>query len=628
MCGIAGISAQNPGPHLMTAALKMAQALAHRGPDSCGVKDLGPCVLANTRLAILDLSERGRQPMCNEDGTVWIAYNGECYNAAEHRKSLLSRGHAFRSHTDTEVILHLYEELGAACASELRGMFAFAIWDARAGKLVLGRDRLGIKPLYYFLSDAGIVFASEIKALLATGMVPRKLERAGVQALLQLGHIPPPWTAIHGVKPLPPGSVGVWERGSFSTSVYWSLPNSNGHSAPKSEPDAAEALGEILREAIPAQLMSDVPIALFLSGGVDSAAVGALTQSANASQLTALTIAFEEEDFDESESSKSTARLLGIPHDVIPVSAAKMIDSIDHAIWAMDQPTVDGLNSYWIARAAAEAGFKVALSGQGGDELFGGYESALWFERFFGVAYGLRIFPQSLGSAIMDHEQLPFRWRKLSCLFGADDPFVAAQVAVRTLFLQSHTNKLLNPSLVADEPVSDSTGLIAEWAKLTEKQDLKERIAYLDFPLHLESRLLRDSDLMSMAHSLELRPVLLDHQIVEFVLRLPTHLRAQKKRLFLDAIRGCMPTALYSQLLVRPKRTFTFPFARWIGGELRSTIDDVFRPQRLASRGVLESEAVQRLWQRYLTDPRAVGWSRLWIIFILARWCELMEVTA
>jgi asparagine synthase (glutamine-hydrolysing) len=628
MCGIAGISLRSPGPQLVDAANKMVQALAHRGPDSCGVQDLGACALANTRLAIVDLSERGLQPMCNEDGTVWITYNGECYNAAEHRRNLLSRGHIFRSHTDTEVILHLYEDMGEACVSKLRGMFAFAIWDARTSKLVLGRDRLGIKPLYYFLSDAGILFASEIKALLATGLVPRKLEPMGVQALLQLGHIPPPWTAIRGVKPLPPGAVGVWQNGLFSTTTYWDLPSSNRQSAPKSQSEAAEALNEILRDAIQVQLMSDVPIALFLSGGIDSAAVGALTRSASAGQLRALTITFEEEDFDESDASKSTARLLGIPHEIIPMSVTKMIDSIDHAIWAMDQPTVDGLNSYWIARAAAEAGFKVALSGQGGDELFGGYDSALWFERFFDVASGLRLFPRSLGSAILDHRRLPFRWRKLSYLFGADEPFVAAQAAVRTLFLESDISKLLPRSLVSHERGPDATGLITEWARRTEHQESRERIAYLDFPLHLESRLLRDSDLMSMAHSIELRPVLLDHKIVEFVMQLPMHLRAQKKRLFLDATRNCMPDELYSKLLDRPKRTFTFPFARWIGEGLRSTIDDVFQQERLAAASALEEKAVGQLWQLYLSKPQAVGWSRLWVIFVLARWCELMEVTA
>lgn len=628
MCGIAGIATGSAGAQLSVAAGKMAVALAHRGPDSSGVEDLGQCALASTRLAIVDLSERGRQPMCNEDGTVWIAYNGECYNVDEHRKNLLRRGHVFRSLTDTEVILHLYEELGDRCVNELRGMFAFAIWDARSRRLLLARDRLGIKPLYYFGLPDGIVFASEIKALLASELVPSRLNAAGIRAFLQLGHIPPPWTAIAGVEPLPPGYIATWQNGSFHTSAYWTLPQSNGNAAPKSQPEAAEALRAILIESAKVQLMSDVPIALFLSGGLDSAALGALTRSAGADRLKALTIAFEEKSFDETGASAETANLLDIPHDVIPMPAEKMLASLDHAIRAMDQPTVDGLNSYWIARAAADAGFKVALSGQGGDELFGGYQSVAWFERFFNAASAFHYLPGSLGRALFDRQGLPFRWRKLSYLVGADDPLVAAQVAVRSLFLESDLKNLLNRRLASRNGHSEAAELIAEWAKQTIHQDLRERIAYLDFPLHLESRLLRDSDLMSMAHSLEVRPVLLDHKVVEFVLQLPVSLRPRKKLLFLEAIRTCMPPALYSQLLNRPKRTFSFPFERWIGGPLRPAIDEVFRPGRLAASSVLEPRPVHNLWQRFLNNPQSVGWSRLWSVFVLARWCELMKIAA
>jgi asparagine synthase (glutamine-hydrolysing) len=224
MCGIAGIVTGKVEPHSTAAVERMVAALAHRGPDSHGVQDLGECILANTRLAIVDLSERGRQPMCNEDSTLWITYNGECYNADDFRPLLLSRGHRFRSATDTEVILHLYEEFGEQCAEKLRGMFAFAIWDLRAQKLLLVRDRLGIKPLYYALTADGIVFGSEIKAVLASELLPRKLDGAGIRAYLELGHIPPPWTAIQGVRPLEPGHTGIWQEAKWRTKSYWKLP--------------------------------------------------------------------------------------------------------------------------------------------------------------------------------------------------------------------------------------------------------------------------------------------------------------------------------------------------------------------------------------------------------------------
>jgi asparagine synthase (glutamine-hydrolysing) len=626
MCGIAGIAGREPTERFLGAAERMTAAIAHRGPDSHGVKDLGQCFLCNTRLAIVDLSERGRQPMCNEDGSVWITYNGECYNADELRPELIERGHRFRSTTDTEVIVHLYEEYGDRCVEKLRGMFAFAIWDARAGKLLLARDRLGIKPLYFSVDAKRLVFASEIKAMLASEFVPRKLEPAGVRAFLELGHIPPPWTAIAGVKPLQPGHIAIWQDGQFRTEAYWKLPaSSNGRShEPSSE--VAGQLGELLLESSRQQLMSDVPIALFLSGGIDSAVLGALMRSAGAEKLTALTIGFEEKSFDESDASGRTAEMLGISRRVIQLPAARMADSLEHAFWAMDQPTVDGLNAYWISRAASEAGFKVALSGQGGDELFGGYESLRWFDRFSHVAEWLKPFPASAGRALLDHGALPFRVRKLSYLFGADDPFVAAQLAVRVLFLDEDVHGLLSPGLAGVNAPFEAATHIREWARETEGQSSQQRTAFLDFPAHLEARLLRDGDAMSMAHSLEVRPILLDHGVVEFVMSLPVAMRMQKKKLLLDATSKFLPDGLLAELLTRPKRTFTFPFSQWLGTMLRETIGETFSRGRLTAGGVLNPDSVEKLWRRYLDKPEAVGWSRLWSVFVLARWCEVMQV--
>lgn len=626
MCGIAGIASRDFNPHHAHAAQKMAAAVRHRGPDGSAVQELGSCVLANTRLAIVDLSERGSMPMPNEDSAVWITYNGECYNAGELRPQLISSGHRFRSTTDTEVILHLYEEYGERCVEKLRGMFAFAIWDTRTEKLLLARDRLGIKPLYYSVAADRIIFASEIKALLASGLIPRKLDPAGIRAFLQLGHIPAPWTAIQNVKPLPPGYISVWHKGEWRTKCYWALPSSIDEYEHKSADHVAAELRALLLESSRQQLMSDVPIALFLSGGVDSAVLGSLMQNAGADRITALTIGFEEESFDESASSERTAELLGISRQVIRLPASQMKDSLEHAFWAMDQPTVDGLNTYWISRAAAGAGFKVALTGQGGDELFGGYQSLVWFDRFSHLAGFFRLFPHAAGSGLFDHADFPFRWRKLSYLVGADDPFVAAQLAVRVLFLERDVHDLLSPVLAAKNGTSEAAAHIKTWARETVGQDLQERIAFLDFPAHLEARLLRDGDAMSMAHSLEVRPVMLDHAVVEYILRLPMSLRLQKKKLLLDAMQGILPPELLADLSNRPKRTFTFPFTQWLGKDLRGTISATFEPARLAAAGVLEPSAVNRLWQRYLQKPESVGWSRIWSVFVLASWCEIMQV--
>jgi len=626
MCGIAGIASRDANPRHAPAAENMAAAIRHRGPDGSGVRDFGACVLANTRLAIVDLSARGSMPMCNEDSTVWITYNGECYNADELRPQLAARGHQFRSTTDTEVILHLYEEYGERCVEKLRGMFAFAIWDVRAEKLLLARDRLGIKPLYYATINEKLIFASEIKALLASGFVPRKLDPAGIRAFLQLGHIPAPWTAVQNVKPLEPGHIAIWRNGQLRTQCYWKLPSPSDEHEIASPENVAATLRDLLLASSRQQLMSDVPIALFLSGGTDSAVLGSLMQHAGADRITALTIGFEEKSFDESASSQRTAELLGMSRKVIQLPASQMADSLNHAFWAMDQPTVDGLNAYWISRAAAGAGFKVALSGQGGDELFGGYESLAWFDRFSHLAGCLRPIPKFAGRGLFDHGDFPFRWRKLSYLVGAKDPFVAAQLAVRVLFLESDVHQLLRPALAATNGTSEAAAHISAWARETVGQDLQERVAFLDFPAHLEARLLRDGDAMSMAHSLEVRPVLLDHAVVEYVMRLPLSLRLQKKQLLFNAMQGILPPALLADLQNRPKHTFTFPFARWLGHDLRETISAVFAPDRLAAAGVLEPTAVNHLWQRYLRNPQSVGWSRLWSVFVLASWCETTQV--
>ncbi|MFZ0637694.1 MAG: asparagine synthase (glutamine-hydrolyzing) [Candidatus Acidiferrales bacterium] len=635
MCGIGGIATRNLTDTHVAASQAMAVALSHRGPDSHGVEVIGNCALANTRLAILDLSERGRQPMPNTDRSSWITYNGECYNAAELREWLLARGHRFHSTTDTEVVLHLYDELGEACVERLRGMFSFAIWDSRKSQLLLARDRLGIKPLYYAPLADGVVFASEIKALLACDHVARRVDAHGIRAFLQLGHIPPPWTAIRGVQPLEPGHIAFWKDGSFQKKRYWRLePHRNGRT-PQTPEQIAGTLSDSLVEATRLHLISDVPVALFLSGGVDSAALGVLAQLAGAERLTALTIGFEEKSFDESAASQRTAQLLGIPHNVLTLPAREIRDSLDHAIWAMDEPTVDGLNAYWICRTAARAGFKVALTGQGGDELFGGYASLPWFERFTKAATWLQPVPRGLAAAMLDHDSLPFRWRKLSYLAGADDPFVAAELAVKIHFLNRDVDALVGPPLVSDANPNgagargsdEASAHLSAWAADVKGFSLLEKVAYLDFHAHLEPRLLRDGDAMSMAHSLELRPVFLDHKLVEYVFSLPAALRMQKKKLLLDAMRRVMSPAVYQEIVSRPKQTFSFPFAQWLAGDLRQVVEDAFRTERLEATGVLNPPAVQNVWRRFLAHPHRVGWSRPWGLFVLQRWCETMGVS-
>jgi asparagine synthase (glutamine-hydrolysing) len=625
MCGIAGIATPGSVEALYPMAERMALAMSHRGPDSQGVQCLGPCLLVNARLAIIDLSERGRQPMSSADGQLWITYNGESYNAAELRAELEQRGHQFHSTSDTEVVLHLYQEYGERCVEKIRGMFAFAIWDIRARKLVLARDRLGIKPLYLYRSANQLVFASEIKTLLASGLVPRQLDPAGLRAFLQLGHIPPPWTAIRGVTPLEPGHIGVWHDGKWRTEAYWTL-DPHASSTPPPEQLAA-SLADVLLDAMRNHLVSDVPVLMFLSGGTDSACLAAAARKAGAQNLSAMTVGFGEAEFDETELSRRTARALDIPHQVVTLDASRVAADLDHAIWALDQPSVDGLNSYWISKLAAEAGFKVALSGQGADELFGGYDSLPWFKRFTKVARWARPLPAALFGRILDQPALPFRWRKLSYLIGADDPFVASQMAVKFLFLDRDVAGLLSPALGQNGHHAEAEHHLAYWSRLVEHEDLLERLAFMDIHTHLEPRLLRDLDATSMAHSIEVRPVFLDHRLVEFLLPVPSATRIHQKRLLLEAAKYFLPKVLLEDLETRRKRTFTFPFKRWITRDLHSTMQEAFSQQRLRRLQVLSFGAVDDLWRRYERSEASVGWSRVWSLFVLERWCEIMNVS-
>ena len=630
MCGIGGIAGQTLSLEHPDAPDCIREALAHRGPDSSGVERLGGCTLVNTRLAILDLSDRGKQPMSNQDQSIWITYNGECYNAKELRDWLVSRGHAFASGSDTEVVLHLYQEIGASCVERMRGMFAFAVWDKRQKSLILARDRLGIKPLYYARLPNGLIFASELKAILASGIIDRRLNLHGSRAFLQLGHIPPPWTALQGVEPLEPGHIAIWREGSFEKRRYWQLPVHQEND----EPHRASHVGELdekLLEAIRLHLISDVPVALFLSGGVDSAIIGGLCKAAKAADLTALTIGFEDQRYDESALSARTAQLLGLPHRTLRLTGSEIQGSLDHALWAMDQPTVDGLNAYWICQSAAQAGFKVALTGQGGDELFGGYESVKWFTRFYTAAEWLHFVSPSLGNLIFNQDALPFRLRKVSYLVGADDPLVAAELAVKIHFLERDVEKLLGSSSngasghQADS--AEARAHLQEGLTGLGKSPLPDKIAHLDFYAHLEPRLLRDGDAMSMAHSLEVRPPFLDHKLVEFVSSLPGTLRLRHKKLLLDASRKFIEPSVYQEIVSRPKRTFSFPFTEWLRGSLKPTIDETFQPDRLKKTAVLDPVAVQQIWRTFLNHPARIGWSRVWTLYVLQRWCEVMGVT-
>ena len=420
------------------------------------------------------------------------------------------------------------------------------------------------------------------------------------------------------------GTLATWQDSAWNLRAYWALDRFCTSCERSTAAEAGDRLGDVLFGAMRRNLISDVPIALFLSGGADSACLGALARKAGNANVTAVTIGFSESEFDETALSRQTARQLGLPLESVQISAERVMASLDDYIRAMDQPTVDGLNSYWISKIVAERGFKVALSGQGGDELFGGYTSWKWFERLERIAVWARPVPSAVGR-LFDRERWPYRWRKFRYLFGAADPFVASQMAVKTLFLEGDV-ALLTAPLGEYEAFNDAWKYLSDCASQAAGLPLADKLSIMDIRTHLQPRLLRDLDALSMAHGLEVRPTFLDDEVVKFMLNMPGPARRHPKELLLQAISRFMPGELLADLKSRAKRTFTFPFARWLTRDLKPLLAETFSAGRLADRGILDPEAVSRIWQRFQSSPESVGWSRIWSLFVLARWSELMNV--
>src|SRR5690349_540957 len=446
MCGIAGF-VDNTGSLGMEALANASQAIAHRGPDDSGLQILSAgklrIGLANRRLAILDLSPAGHQPMHDSQTGNWIVYNGEVYNFAEIRRRLEGEGVKFTSHCDTEVILKAYGQWGTACPQHFRGMFAFAIWDASQQQLFLARDRLGIKPLYYAISDGGMLFASEVRAILASGHISRRLNEVALAQYLSFGSISEPETIIEGVSALAPGHCLLWKSGGVEDFAYWEL-------RPPDRLDAADAaqveqkVAELLNEAVSLRCVSDVPIGVFLSGGIDSSAIVAALHRLGTPNVGTFSLVFEEQDFTESDFSRQVAEKFRTDHSEIVVSQSDVIEAIPHALRAMDQPSVDGINTFMVSREARRAGFKVALSGLGGDEVFAGYETFRTVPR---MERWRRTVPRRFATALSGGLKLwdsSDKVRKLHTLFGGNGASAMSSYAVaRMLFIPEQQRGML-----------------------------------------------------------------------------------------------------------------------------------------------------------------------------------------
>jgi asparagine synthase (glutamine-hydrolysing) len=627
MCGIAGIADQFESAGEYRSSIgAMTNALRHRGPDGAGtevIHQLAPAILfGHRRLAIIDLSPAGHQPMVNPDTGDWITFNGEIYNYRELRSELESLGQAFRTSTDTEVILKSYAQWGRDGIAQLRGIFAFAIWDSHAEALLLARDQLGVKPLYYWHDGTRLMFASEVRSVLASDFVPRKLDLPALQLYLAYGSVQEPRTMVAGVASLQPGSILIWRKGILEIQQYWKLPE-NQRIQRVDHREIYTELEARLHEAVRLQLVADVPLGAFLSGGIDSTAVAALAQASTSSPIKTFSVVFDEAEYDERKYARVAADHIGTDHAELHLSGEAVLRDLPKALGSFDQPSVDGLNTYFVSKITREAGLTVALSGLGGDEVFGGYDgyrkallTETWGRRVAGVPRPIRYLFSSVLGRLATREDL----RKFASI--CQDPARSYFVA-RRLFHDPQVARLLDGSHVSAAAAS-SLEYFDQLILNTAAYDPVNRVSALELQTYMLSTLLRDTDQMSMSHALEVRVPLIDHKLVEYLFTLPGDLKLDPhhpKPLLTRPLGRAIPDVC----IHRPKRGFELPFAVWLRKGMRKEIRETLSDSSCSQAIGMCPNAVENIYRQF--SHERLSWSRVWSIFVLLRWATQHRIT-
>ena len=618
MCGICGIVKLNSEMTVNSIEIdEMINQLMHRGPDATGFWLGGRIGLGHTRLSIIDLSKAANQPMSNEDGSVWITYNGEVYNFQELRKELELKGHRFKSRSDTEVIIHLYEEKGIECVNYLRGMFAFAIWDEAQQIFLLARDRLGQKPIYYYVDSEKLLFASEIKGILASGLIEGSPDYNALYHYICLGYVPHPKTGFRGIKKLPPGHRLTVRNTSVNLEPYWSPTNVPSQNKILDERKVNQRLIDILEEATRIRMVSDVPLGVLLSGGIDSNAVVAM-MSKFSGQIKTFTVGFEDELYDERNEARLTAEQLGTDHHemVVKPDVTRLLPIL---VRAYDEPFADpsAIPSYYVAQMARQH-VKVVLNGDGGDENFAGYGE--YIQGLVGM--WTQNIPTALGaflSRVLDREK-PGKCKSLAevlALSGRSPAGIFSHLRLVTPL--PLMDSLLNPEFMELVEQLDPVGHLQRCYERFDNGDFVNTMLAVDRGTFLPDDLLFKIDIATMSHGLEARSPFLDHHLVEFVAGLPGALKLRgwkKKYILKEALRDILP----AQVLKRRKRGFDVPVGSWLKSELRELCLDIFASKGLVTE-ILRKETLEEMFEDHLTGRKE--WGRFfWMILMLYLWSE------
>jgi asparagine synthase (glutamine-hydrolysing) len=633
MCGICGAIGIESREQSEAVIRRMMASMLHRGPDEEGILLSSRVAMGMRRLSIIDLAG-GSQPVWNERASLAVVFNGEIYNFRELREELAAAGHRFHTRSDTEVIVHAYEAWGEGCVRRLRGMFAFAIAEMPDGKdggvarVFLARDRLGIKPLYYALVDGKLLFAQEVRALLASGCIPARLSSAAIPAYLLFGSMCEPLTLIDGVVSLPPGhsmSIPVAAPASFvGPACYWDARTMARPESREPEASPVQRVRSLLEDAVASHLVADVPVGVFLSSGLDSTTIAALASRAQGGIHT-FTVAFTDADFSEAETARRTAGRLGTTHSELTLSDAEMTERLDEAVAAFDQPSMDGINTYFVSWAARQAGLKVALSGLGSDEIFGGYGTFRETSKVTSIAALARWFPRTLREFAAGalgrsgaFQSSPDRFRKASAAFLDPDALPHEYFFTRLLFTPQMFASAAGREFSSWDSLPWWRWLSAS-ALQVHSLDRFTQISWLELRSYLLNTLLRDTDAMSMANSLEVRVPFLDAPLVEYVLSLPESAKlgsSRPKALLIAALGDLLPPEVVAQR----KRTFTFPWEKWLRGSLGERIAAGFADWSPALESHLGRDFALGVWQDFQNGRTT--WSRPWSLYVLNEWVK------
>jgi asparagine synthase (glutamine-hydrolysing) len=617
MCGIAGkYHLDDRGAVNRALLIAMTRTLSHRGPDGEGYHLEGSVGLGHRRLSIIDL-ERGRQPISNEDGTVWVILNGEIYNFRELRTGLESRGHRFSTSSDTETIVHLYEDHGIDCVQHLDGMFAFALWDSPRERLLLARDRLGEKPLYYVHRPGrSVIFGSELKAIVADPEVAREVDVEALDRYLSLLYVPAPQTIFRDVRKLPAGHVLVADRHGVAVSSYWDLRFPR--TARRRDEEYAEEFRQRLGDAVRARLVSDVPLGAFLSGGLDSSAVVGLMAGMSDRPVVTASVGFRDAGYDERPWARLVTARFGCDARECEVTP-NIRDLLPNLVWHFDEPFADSsaVPTYYVSKLAREH-VTVALSGDGGDELLAGYARHRW-DRWEARA---RRVAHPAGLIRLAARAWPPGARGKNALthLTMDPDEACARKHSAELFRETGKHGLYSEDMLRVTRAFDPLAIHRAYYRHCEAEDPLNRSLYVDLKTYLADDILVKVDRMSMAHGLEVRAPFLDHQLVEYVAALPSRLKLRgrtSKFLLRHAMRSVLPEAVLS----KPKHGFEAPVNEWMRHELRGLVEDVVLGTRAQQRGLFNAPFIKQLWADHLEGVRNAG-HQLWLLLMLELWFQ------